>query len=54
MTTLTWRQIRGYLEFAGKLDRMDQANAVMNAAAASGYGSTGDPKIIEKRLKDLI
>jgi hypothetical protein len=47
--TLTPRQIVAFLEFSGKLDRIERADALMIAA----IGSQGDSKVIEKTLKDL-
>jgi hypothetical protein len=48
--TLTPRQIAAYLEFSGKLDRIEQSDALMIAA----IGSQGDQKTIEKTIKELI
>jgi hypothetical protein len=47
--TLTPRQIVAYLEFNGKLDRMEQANDLAIARAAAH----GDGKEIEKTIKEL-
>jgi hypothetical protein len=47
--TLTPRQIAAYLEFNGKLDRIERADALMIAAIAA----QGDSKAIEKTLKDI-
>jgi hypothetical protein len=47
--TLTPRQIAAYLEFGEQLDRSDRANDLAIAA----IGAQGDPKSIEKTLKDL-
>jgi Trk K+ transport system NAD-binding subunit len=47
--TLTPRQIAAYLEFSGKLDRIERADALMIAA----IGAQGDSKVIEKTLKEL-
>jgi hypothetical protein len=47
--TLTPRQIWAYLEFSEKLDRIEQAEALVTAA----IGAQGDNKAIEKRLKEL-
>jgi hypothetical protein len=47
--TLTPRQIAAYLEFSEKLNRIEQAEALVIAA----IGAQGDTKAIEKRLKEL-
>jgi hypothetical protein len=47
--TLTPRQLSAYLEFSGKLDRMERANDLWTAA----LGAQGDGKAIEKTLKEL-
>jgi len=46
---LTPRQIAAFLEFSGKLDRIERAEALMIAA----IGAQGDSKAIEKTLKEL-
>jgi hypothetical protein len=46
---LTPRQLFAYLEFGEKLDRREQANALWIAAT----GAQGDPKQIEKTIKEL-
>jgi hypothetical protein len=47
--TLTPRQIAAYLEFSDKLDRIERANALVDAH----IGAQGDKQMIEKRLKEL-
>lgn len=47
--SLTPRQSAAYLEFCGKLERMDRASDLMVTA----IGSQGDQKAIEKTIKDL-
>jgi len=48
--TLTPRQIAAFLEFSGKLDRIERADALMIAA----IGAQGDSKAIERARKDII
>ena len=47
--TLTPRQITAYLEFSGKLDRIEQADALMIAA----IGAQGNSEAIEKTIKEI-
>ena len=47
--TLTPRQMAAYLEFVGKLDRMEQASDLTIAY----IGAQGDKKSIDKALKEL-
>jgi len=47
--SLTPRQIAAYLEFSGKLDRIERTDALIIAA----IGAQGDSKSIEKTLKDI-
>jgi hypothetical protein len=47
--SLTPRQISAYLEFNNKLDRIDQANALVIAA----IGAQGDKQAVDKVLKEL-
>jgi hypothetical protein len=47
--TLTPRQIAAWLEFFDRLDRNEQANALVTAA----IGAQGNQQAIDKRLKEL-
>lgn len=51
--SLTWRQVRAWLEFADKLERQDQAVGLVNSAAVEAYGA-GKDEPIKARLKELI
>jgi hypothetical protein len=47
--SLSPRQIVAYQEFNDKLDRIDWANAL----AVAAWGAQGEPKAIEKVIKEL-
>jgi hypothetical protein len=47
--TLTPRQIEAYLEFSGKIERLQKAEDLMLTA----IGAQGDKNAIDKALKDI-
>lgn len=47
--TLTWRQIRAYLELYEQLDRIERASDL----AITAIGTQGDQKAIDKTMRDL-